>query len=441
MRKHFLLLAVLGMAFLGGATVEIGPGVRIFQYDQPSNINFSQPQNYSFIGVRSLRTDFGSTNFTVSPKSDAAAELDFLRPLAGRQSYVSNFTAFASPSQHVSFNITDLPSSDFYEAFFSDNGSRIFIGYADSPDDMFNFSAKLQNVDISIFNYGEKGVEAENISFNDTNPVEDNTLKVEANISNEGVVDPESPNTTVKIETFNGTRWVFRQNISTVDTVPVNGSVLANVSWTVKPGPWRFTSVADPEDEIKETNESNNQASEILNVDSYQILYGESNSSLVLGAGNREIYSWNPGESQGNLFFYDADASFDYGDLEPVNSSDLVELDEALRMRGHNDSIQELWDDNGDGSIDRFESMKVGDRTLSVPVTNTTADSPFDTGILYDSGDGTGFDGSQDLVFVTELKFERTGKYGTYDYEVRLPFYLGDLRAGVDKVSVDFQLT
>ena len=210
--------------------------------------------------------------------------------------------------------------------------------------------------------------------------------------------------------------------------------------WEVRPGPWRFNVSLDPNDVVKETNESNNDASGIVDVPSYQVFYGDSQSARVAGNASKEIFRWDPEVDQGNIFFFDTDSEFDYFDLEPVTGSDLVEVDDALNLSGHNDSSQELWDRDDDGSIDRTNSWDVGGRTLNVPVTNSTEDSEFDTGILYDSGDGSPYDGSQDLVFVTRILPGTTGGYGTYDYEARVPFSLDSQRPGSDIVSVETQL-
>jgi hypothetical protein len=778
-RKFSVILLIVFFAGSPLAAVEIGPGLRIFQFEQGSNVNFSQSQNFSQLGVRSQLTDFGNSNFSVEPESSASAELDFYKPFADRQDFLTNFTARSSPSQEVNFSLSNLPSDDFYEAFFSNNDTRVFIGFTDQLS-RFNFSTTLLNANLSVFNYGEKGVAIDNITFNDSEPVEGGTLGIEEEIFNEGVVDDEAVNKTLTISTYNGSGWQQEQFRSEDLAVPVenteteqsftarfkgsftnttqyrngggqlglgyqngtsgdnlvsflrldtgtpedysgedlsvsksgggllsnngilstnsyrfdgnnfvevnnrpefsqdnitvsvwvnktgsgiynnkgvtgkwgstnsfvlwtsadnsefkpqfsvvtsdgrsdaktgsvldpglhhlvgvfngssnlfvdgqrvasgsevtgtiqssseslvlgsytdetgrftinseldelrvlneslsqeeveelflNGKITGNYTtkeidnneltkwyrvnldanipdqteleaefraldsngnvvdtdsfnveggdnyynvsvqdsygaelylngssenvtkswevnqlqvisggpyvdpWEVKPGPFRFNVSLDPNDEVKETDETNNNASEILNVDSYQVFYGGSDSSKIIGNGSRDIYRWDPQQDQGLLFFSDVDSNFEYSNLEPVNGSDLIELDNALKLRGHNDSTQELWDRDGDGEIDRTESWEVGDRTVQVPVTNSTENSPFDTGILYDSGDGTPYIGSQDLVFVTKLDPDTTGSFGTYDYEARIPFSLRELRAEDDLVDIDLQL-
>jgi hypothetical protein len=437
-----LLLFMISLIALWpvSGVVEFGKYVSMFQYEQDSNISFSDSQNYSSLNVRPSETDFGDSNLTVSPEGSADVELDFYDALAGRQDFVSNFTASTDSDQSVNFSISDLPSKDFYEAFFSGSGDRIFIGYADELDDSFEFSASVLNEAISVFNYGEKGVEARGIEFNSTDPVEGNSLKVKTNISNEGKVDSESPGINLTVETFNGTEWVLKENISGSASVPPSGSVFGNLTWMVEPGPWRFNSSLDPEDSIKETNESNNNYSQLLDVDSYQIFYGGSDSNLTLGAEEREIYRWIPDQDRGNIYFYDTDSEITFANLEPIEGSDLDVVDDELKLKGHNDSVRSLWDHDDDGNIDRFRTMNVGGRSLGVPVTNSSENSDFDTGILYDSGDGTAYDGSQDLVFVTEMEPSSQGSFGTYDYEIRVPFSLRELKPGTDLVEFTTEL-
>jgi hypothetical protein len=59
----------------------------------------------------------------------------------------------------------------------------------------------------------------------------------------------------------------------------------------------------------------------------------------------------------------------------------------------------------------------------NVPVINSTNTSSFRTGILWDASDPNngGYNGTQDLVFLTKANHNQTGKYGLYDYELRVP--------------------
>jgi hypothetical protein len=53
---------------------------------------------------------------------------------------------------------------------------------------------------------------------------------------------------------------------------------------------------------------------------------------------------------------------------------------------------------------------------------------------MYDSADGIPYTGSQDIVFVTRLNAGMPGRYGTEDYEVRIPSRLSGLKGSINQV-------
>ena len=60
----------------------------------------------------------------------------------------------------------------------------------------------------------------------------------------------------------------------------------------------------------------------------------------------------------------------------------------------------------------------------------------FQTGILWDTGDGWHeYNGTQDIVFITEINQQQQGGYGVYDFEIKIPATLRDYRAGTQTVS------
>lgn len=438
-----IILAILLITPTVGA-VEISPGVNILQPDFGAQLEFTDNENFTRIGVYPPVSGLDYSNFSVNPEDTAELGLKFYRANASRQRFVTNFSADtnASTEEDVAFNLSDLPSDDFYEAFFSNNDTRIFIGYAD-PRDTFEFSTSIIESEISVFNYGEKGVATSNVSLNDSDPVEGEKIAIKYELTNEGVVDTESPLVALDIETWNGTRWIQQNSTSKVETVSPGQTVTESFVWSAEPGPYRFNITADPNDNIKETNETNNIASgtfgddpEIFNVSSYQILYGKSDSEIVLGADNTTVYTWNPKQDVGLLFFADSDSNFGFSELEPVGDNKFDIVTDELEMNGHNDSIKKLWDPNGDGIADQVENYEIAGVSKSVPVANSTSSNNFTTGLLYDSDQGDPYDGSQDILMVTEIRPSTVGKYGTYDYEVRIPFSLGGQIPGTDSVSI-----
>jgi len=187
-------------------------------------------------------------------------------------------------------------------------------------------------------------------------------------------------------------------------------------------------------------NESNNRERVQRDVSSYQVFYGGSKSEIRLGTSNSRFTSW-PASSQGEeIFFSDTDSSYSFSDLEPLNGTDdLSEATEALEMIGHNDSVKEDYDSNGDGEADYTRCVDVsGSEKCQIPFVNSTNTSNFQTGILHDAENG--YDGSQNLVFLTLVNNSKQGSYGVYDYEANIPSALQRLKPGQDKLDIYTQL-
>jgi len=72
--------------------------------------------------------------------------------------------------------------------------------------------------------------------------------------------------------------------------------------------------------------------------------------------------------------------------------------------------------------------MIFGNTINNILMTNSTSNLNFQTGILWDSSDSgdNEYDTTEkeDLVFVSKIKKDTVGNYGTYDYEMRVPAML-----------------
>ena len=75
-------------------------------------------------------------------------------------------------------------------------------------------------------------------------------------------------------------------------------------------------------------------------------------------------------------------------------------------------------------------------------MSNSTNNTYFKTGILWDSSDSNPgeYNGSQDLVFVTKISPTTSGKYGISDFEMKIPSNLKQLVPPTDSVSFYFEL-
>jgi hypothetical protein len=425
-RKLFVLLILVFVSTV--SAVEVGPGTEIRQHENSVDINFSQKINFSYINIYPDRTDFGGSNFTVEPENEADLTMDSYDSQADLQEFVSNFSVTAPSQQKINFSVGDLPSNLFYEAFNPNTDERFFIGYTDQNDN-FNFSFDSLSEEVKVLNYGKKGVGVTNVGFNNTDPVEDRDIEVQYSLENLGKIDSEDPNMTMDVDTYNGTQWVdqsfdTKEEIISKDTIDQRDFI-----WSPEPGPFRFNITADPNDNIKETDETDNSASDLLDVSSYQTFYGGTDLTLRLGAQEDDLRVFNQQIAKGNLHFTDTDSEIGFSDLEPVTSN-FQEADNALNMRGHNDSIQNEFDP------DRNKTFNIAGEQKTAPVINSSSNGNFKTGIFYDSSTGTPFDGSQPVVFVTEIKDSTQGEYGIYDYEAKIPALLREQKGSNDMIDI-----
>jgi hypothetical protein len=425
-RKLFVLLILVFVSTV--SAVEVGPGTEIRQHENNVDINFSQKINFSYINIYPDRTDFEGSNFTVEPENEADLIMDSYDSQANLQEFVSNFSVTAPSQQEINFSVGDLPSNLFYEAFNPDTDERFFIGYTDQNDN-FNFSFDSLSEEVKVLNYGKKGVGVTDVGFNDTDPVEDRDIEVQYSLENLGKIDSEDPNMTMDVDTYNGTQWVDQSFDSKDEIIQKNTQNQRDFIWSPAPGPFRFNITADPNDNIKETDETDNSAVDLLDVSSYQTFYGGTDLTLRLGAQEDDLRVFNQQIAKGNLHFADADSNIMFTDLEPVTSN-FQEADNALNMRGHNDSIQEEFAPN------RNMTFNIAGEEKTAPVINSSSNGNFKTGIFYDSSSGTPFDGSQPVVFVTEIKDSTQGEHGIYDYEAKIPALLREQKEGVDKIDI-----
>jgi hypothetical protein len=123
------------------------------------------------------------------------------------------------------------------------------------------------------------------------------------------------------------------------------------------------------------------------------------------------------------------------------SSSDFSNIDMFLNMTGYSDSVVNTYTTAGQPNI--FKTFSVFGRNISeVAVANSTNNSNFVTGILWDTYNDT--NGAYDvggekepIVFLTESNRGQQGAYGTYDYEIRIPARLRSYY-GPDSIQVVF---
>ncbi|HIQ49938.1 MAG TPA: hypothetical protein EYH56_01955 [Nanoarchaeota archaeon] len=318
----------------------------------------------------------------------------------------NNLEGYGENETHIWFNVTD------FEAY---------AGASSQPD------LVARNI---IFNVSQSGI------------VENEALMISANISEEAGVDAINVSVLLEIYNYNGTLWILKESKEKIVNISATTYKLVNFTWRAKPGTWRFSITVDPSNEIEETDETNNFNSTTYNVSGWTIYYGFTNGWIAIkdSVGNNFIV-WIPLTQQGNLYFSDYDSEYQFAHLMPLNgTNDLEELDKALNMTGFSDSVKALFDKNNDGVADAKACFEIASRVVcDVPIINSTDSNNgnFVTGILWDSADGGDeYNGTQDVVFITKINPNAQGSYGTYDYEIRVPALLRNLKGTNDLIKI-----
>ena len=109
--------------------------------------------------------------------------------------------------------------------------------------------------------------------------------------------------------------------------------------------------------------------------------------------------------------------------IHPENvSDDFYEIDVALNMTNLTDSINRTFTFNST-PLNTTNLSTYGSKIDALPFINSTNNSNFITGIIWDKSDANpgSYNGTQDIVFVTKINLEKQGAYGVYDYEIKVP--------------------
>jgi len=205
-----------------------------------------------------------------------------------------------------------------------------------------------------------------------------------------------------------------------------------NISTFVGIGDHGIYVVVDRNNEIEELDESNNQANVSITVGSWYLVYGNITGTLVLESiTNKTIFEWYVGnDTAGNIYVIDTDSSITWTNLTPIGknisghnvTNDFSEIDTALGMTNLSDSVNITYFFNN-SPIAASSFIVFAITKNDTPVDNSTNTSNFVTGIFWDSSDLTEpeYNGTQDLVFVSNINMQAQGAYGTYDYEMKMP--------------------
>ena len=317
------------------------------------------------------------------------------------------------------------------------------------PDGKGNYTVNITNPDFVIIDIGfnitsSQAKEGMNISINATILNQGNVNATEDFNVSFFLGDPDSGGTQI-----NG-------NV-TIEGLEVDENKTVNVTWTIDSGgPKNIYVIVDPplatNGSVNETLEDNNKDNKTFHVDGYSYYNGVVENNLYLGNWDNDTlyYYLNVSNVTGNIFVTDVGSSITFSSLQAMGRdtsnlsaiNDFNDTDTALSMTEFNDSIRWVFTQDTDIPTST-QSMIIFERQINnVPIVDSTNNSNFQTGMLWDMNDGGAqYSGTQDLVFVTEIHQKLLGTYGTYDYEVRIPTNLRDYIASGNDVVFYWEIT
>lgn len=117
--------------------------------------------------------------------------------------------------------------------------------------------------------------------------------------------------------------------------------------------------------------------------------------------------------------------------------SDFATSDDVLGSSRYADSINNTYTLSG-GLINTQTFEFFGEVVENVTVANSTNNSDFVTGILWDTGHGgNNYNGSQEIIFITSINKNAVGFDDVYDFEIRISATLREYRT-IDTEKVVF---
>jgi len=280
-------------------------------------------------------------------------------------------------------------------------------------------------------------VDSSGINFSNYDPIENEAIIIEAVVYNLGCSDANN----FLVGFYRNASFGEQINGNKTLSVLQRSNATVNVTWNAEIGITNIYVFADVAHSISEGNESNNEANKAINVGAWQEFYGNISSYKLLADNlTFNMTFWeNASNLQGDIFVSDTESEIDWGVLQAIGrnasgapaSNDFSDIDALLGMSGFSDSVYNTFTDSGNPK--KTDSFLVHQKYIyNVSIINSTNNTNFITGILWDMSDD--FDGQfsqddkEDLVFVTKLNESSPGMYGKYDYEITIPVRLREYK-------------
>jgi len=185
----------------------------------------------------------------------------------------------------------------------------------------------------------------------------------------------------------------------------------------------------------------------------WHTFYGHVTGNISLeGAGNETLYRWNVVNVSGNVYVADADSTITWTKLYALGkmsngsngTTDFKDADTALGINAADNISIVYTDDNGNTARNTTTFNVFKKVVYYVPIDESTNNTNFWSGILWDSSDSTDneFNATEeeDLIFVVEINENAQGKYDMCDYEIKIPYKLQEYKDSTDMLYLYLEL-
>lgn len=305
--------------------------------------------------------------------------------------------------------------------------------------DYANNSATSSKINLTqISNTPQIKIDSSDLKLNKLNPVENEQIILNATFQNPTCAAINNFYVAFYEKNENNPKIQIGNNVSISIPAFLNTSI--SIGWNTKIGKTNLSVFGDFNNSIVESNETDNEATIIIFLTSWENLYGNvSLDSSLTGPQTKTLKNWSF-SNQKVVFVADKESNIHWANLQAlsINSSngqsptDFSTIDQSLNMSNLNDSISNVFTSDGITPL-KTDSFTVRDRIIqNTPVINSSTPYPFVTGILWDTTKDTNgkYDliDNEDIIFVTKTIKSTQGAYGTYDYEIKIPAKLRELR-------------
>jgi parallel beta-helix repeat protein len=187
----------------------------------------------------------------------------------------------------------------------------------------------------------------------------------------------------------------------------------------------------------------------------WHVIYGNSTYTvLVLGEEGDTIFEYAWEGTAYNVYAVNEDnaPSLSWTSLtalgrnttiEPA-SDDFTELDTLLGTSSEQDNVENTYSTDGTSPLLTTDRLLHYQSVQYIPISNSTNQSAFVTGILWDLSTDTDTEFSAEdnetIVFWAPINSTATGIYGDYDYEIKIPAGFGTYAPGSSGVNIYLEL-